>query len=291
MAVLLALCSALAYGLSDFLGGIVSRRTSAWPVAVVAQTSSACCTALVAFFVHGSPSPADFWWALLAGVGSGMGAAFLYRGFAGGRMSVVAPVSAVGAALVPVLVGVVTGERPAPLVWVGVVAALPAIWLVSSTPAPPSAPAEDLPVGGAEPARPGFAAGLLDGVLAGVGFGVLFAALGQVPESSGWWPLAFCQAVAVPAVVVLAVAVGASWVPRGRTVRLAAFAGPLGATATGLFLLSSQQGFLTVAGVLASLYPASTVLLAAVVLHEKVHRAQGVGLGLCALAVVLVAGG
>jgi len=172
--------------------------------------------------------------------------------------------------------------------------------LVSSTPAPtaptaaptvPTASGEDPPVAPGGPVSAGFTAGLVDGVLAGLGFGVLFAALGQVPESSGWWPLAFCQAVGVPAVVVLAVALGASWVPRGRIVRLAAFAGPLGATATGLFLLASQQGFLTVAGVLTSLYPASTVLLAAVILHEKVHRAQGVGLGLCALAVVLVAGG
>jgi uncharacterized membrane protein len=74
-------------------------------------------------------------------------------------------------------------------------------------------------------------------------------------------------------------------------VRLALLAGPLAASATGCFLLATQQGFLTVAGVLASLYPASTVLLAAAVLHEKVHRAQGVGLGLCALAVVMVAAG
>lgn len=286
MAVLLALLSALAYGLSDFLGGVLSRRTSAWSVSVVAQISSASCTSLVALFVPGEPAAADFRWALLAGVGSGMGAGFLYRGFAAGRMGVVAPVSAVGAALVPVLVGVVTGERPAPLVWLGVLAALPAIWLVSSPPA-----ASRAPDGAGSGPGISFAAGLRDGVLAGLGFGVLFAALGQVPQSAGWWPLAFGQAVGVPAVVLLAIGLRASWVPRGRTVRLALCAGPLGATAGGLFLLASQQGYLTVAGVLASLYPASTVLLAAVVLHEKVHRAQGVGLGLCALAVVLVAGG
>ncbi|HYO40140.1 MAG TPA: DMT family transporter [Nocardioidaceae bacterium] len=304
MAIVLALVSALAYGLSDFLGGILSRRTSAWSVAVVAQASSAGCTALLALFVPGDPLASDFRWAALAAVGSGAGAGFLYRGFATGRMGVVAPVSALGAALVPVLVGVFSGERPAPLVWVGVIAALPAIWLVSRTPGDGSrdpAAADPAPENPAveepspdqradeEPGRS--AAGLVDGVLAGLGFGLLFAALGQVPDSAGWWPLALCQALSVLAVVAVAGVLRADWVPRGRTVRLALFAGPLGATATGAFLLASQQGYLAVAGVLASLYPASTVLLAALVLHEKVHRAQGVGLGLCALAVVLVAGG
>jgi uncharacterized membrane protein len=289
VAVVLALCSALAYGFSDFLGGILSRRTSAWSVAVVAQTSSAACTGLVALFVHGDPAPAHFWWAVLAGVGSGMGTGFLYRGFSAGRMGVVAPVSAVGAALVPVLTGVVTGERPALLVWVGVVAALPAIWLVSSP--PPDPPAGPSPSPSALAPGGLTAAGLTDGVLAGLGFGLLFAALGQVPGSAGWWPLALCQTVSIPSVALLATVLGAAWLPRRRTALVATLAGPLGATATGLFLLASQRGFLTVAGVLASLYPASTVLLAAVLLHEKVHRAQGVGLGLCALAVVLVAGG
>src|SRR3954447_26167843 len=170
MAVLLALCSALAYGLSDFLGGFVSRRTSAWSVAVVGQSSSAACTALVALFVAGEATPADFGWAVLAGVGVGVGTGFLYRGFASGRMGVVAPVSAVGAALVPVLVGAVSGERLSLWVWLGVVAALPAIWLVSS------APSADARAG-----RGALGAGLLDGALAGLGFGVLFAALGQVP--------------------------------------------------------------------------------------------------------------
>ena len=135
------------------------------------------------------------------------------------------------------------------------------------------------------------AAGLVDGVLAGLGFGLLFAALGQIPDTAGWWPLALCQAASIPSVVLLAMALRAPWRPRGRVVRLALFAGPLGAAATGLFLLSTQQGYLTVAGVLTSLYPASTVLLAAVLLHERVHRTQGFGLVLCGLAVALVAAG
>src|SRR6476661_580218 len=271
MAVVLALFSAVAYGLSDFVGGLLSRRTSAWAVAVVGQTSSTVVTAALALFVPGAPQPADFAWALLAGVATGMGTGFLYRGFSSGRMSVVAPVSAVGAAVVPVLAGVVTGERPGLLVWVGVLAALPGIWLVSSTP-------ED-PMQAGEP-RESVAAGLVDGILAGLGFGLLFATLGQVSHGAGWWPLTLTQAVSVPAVVVLATVLRADWVPRGRPVRLAALCGPLGAAATGCFLLATQQGFLTVAAVLASL-----------VLKEHVHRAQGVGLVLCGLAVAFVAAG
>ncbi|HEX6877068.1 MAG TPA: EamA family transporter, partial [Nocardioidaceae bacterium] len=166
----------------------------------------------------------------------------------------------------------------------GIALALPGIWLVSST-------TEELPPEGAPPPRASLAEGVLDGILAGLGFGVLFAALGQVPESAGLWPLALAQVVALPAVVGLAVAVRAPWVPREPVTWWALVAGPLGATATTAFLLSTQRGYLTVAGVLASLYPASTVILAALVLREKVHRAQGTGLTLCALAIVLVVGG
>jgi len=285
MAVVLALCSALAYGLSDFLGGILSRRTSAWSVAVVGQASSAVCIGLLAVFVPGTPAFGDFGWAVLAGIGGGVGTGFLYRGFAAGRMSVVAPVSAVGAAVVPVLVGTVMGERPSTLVWLGIAAALPGIWLVSSTPDDPVAH------GDTSGPRESMAAGLVDGMLAGLGFGVLFAALGQIPDSAGWWPLALCQVVGVPAAIVLATSMRAAWVPRGRTVRWAVLCGMLGAVATGAFLLATQQGFLTIAGVLASLYPAATVVLAAVLLHERVHRLQGIGLVLCGLAVGLVAGG
>ncbi len=288
MAVLLALVSALAYGLSDFVGGIVSRRTSAWPVAVLGQLSSTVFTFAFALTRHGSPDAADLWWAVLAGVGSGVGTGFLYRGLASGRMGVVSPLSAVGAAVVPVLAGAVAGERLSLTVWSGVLLALPGIWLVSSEPQDDLAHLDSRP--GPRP-RASLAEGVVDGVLSGVGFGVLFAALGQVPDTAGLMPLALAQAVSVPAVVLLAVGLRSDWVPRGRPVRWALLTGPLGATATAAFLLAAQRGYLTVAGVLASLYPASTVLLAALVLRERVHRAQGVGLGLCALAVALVASG
>jgi uncharacterized membrane protein len=280
MAILLALVSALAYGVSDFVGGIVSRRASAWSVAVVGNGSATVCVALIALTVPGEPTGRDFAWGALAGVATGAGTGFLYRGCAAGRMGVVAPVSAVGAAVVPVLAGFVGGERFALPVWVGIAAALPGIWLVASVPEEHRTES-----------RAGLAEGLVDGLFAGLGFGVLFAALGQIPDTAGLWPLTLSQAVSVPAVILLAVALRSTWVPRGKPVRWALLAGPLGAVATWSFLTSTQMGYLTISGVLTSLYPATTVLLAALVLHERVHRAQGVGLGLCAVAVALVAAG
>lgn len=283
MAILLALFSALSYGVSDFVGGLVSRRAAAWPVAVVAQLSATVCTLVAAVLVSGDPSPRDFAWGVLAGVSTGVGTGFLYRGFASGRMSVVAPVSAVGSAVVPALAGAIGGERPSMLAWAGVAFALPGIWFVASTPEP----ALEKPPG----RRGTFAEGLLDGILAGVGFGLLFAALGQVPDSAGLWPLGLAQVVSVPAVILLAVGFRRAWVPRGRTVWWALVAGPLGASATVAFLAATHRGFLTITGVLASLYPAITVLLAAVLLRERIHRLQAVGLGLCAVAIGLVVGG
>lgn len=278
MTVLLATLAAVAYGLSDFIGGLISRRVSAWTVAVLGQIAATVCTVGVAVFRPGSPTGADFAWGALAGIGGGLGAGFLYRGLATGRMGVVAPVSAVGAALVPVVVGSATGERPSLLVWVGILVALPGIWLVSSEP-----PSHN--VGGS------VAEGVVDGVLAGLGFGLLFAAVGQVPAESGIWPLALAQAVAVLAAILMAVALGSPWVPRDRFALWAPLTGVLGATAVVLFLLATQHGLLTVAGVITSLYPAATVVLAVMVLRERIHAAQAAGLALCGVAIALVAAG
>ena len=133
LGILLALASAVAYGASDFVGGVGSRRYSPWQVVLVGQGAGAVLMLAAGLTLPGSPVALDFGWALLAGVGSATGSIFLYRGLARGRMGVVAPISAVGAAVLPVLAGVAFGERPGWLVWVGMIAALPGIWLVSRT--------------------------------------------------------------------------------------------------------------------------------------------------------------
>ena len=279
-AILLALGAAVAYGLSDFVGGVSSKKASPWSVALVAQLAGGVVVLGLSSVLDGSPTGTDLAWAVVAGVANGIGTGFLYRGLSSGRMGVVAPVSGVGAALVPVVVGLISGERPSALVWLGIVAALPGIWLVARVSQP-----ED--VGGDRPTG----SGVLDGVLAGLGFGSLFAVLAQIPESAGFLPLALNQLVAGVVVVVMALAMRAAWVPRQPAAAFGAVSGVLGATATGAFLLATQSGFLTVTAVLASLYPAFTVLLAATILREHIHRGQAAGLVLCGLAVAMVAGG
>jgi drug/metabolite transporter (DMT)-like permease len=277
-AVVLALFGATAYGISDFIGGLASRRTSVWPVALLACVGGFLGAVALALVTSGSPSTADLAWGLGAGIGAGAGTAFLYRGLSGGRMGVVAPVSGVGATVIPVLIGVLAGERPSVLVWLGMALALPAIWLVSRE--------DDSPGSGS--AR---ASGLVDGALAGVGFGALFAALGQVPADAGYWPLAAAEASSVATVAVACLALRGELLPRAAEQWWGLVSGLLAAVAGAAFLLARHHGLLSVSAVLTSLYPAFTVLLAAIALRERVHRGQAWGLGLCAVAVVLVAAG
>ncbi len=286
LTIVLALGSAVMYGLSDFFGGVLSRRTSVWAVAVVTQVTALVAIGGAAVVLGGSPTPEHWMWGAVAGIGTGMGTGFLYRGLAGGRMSVVAPLSAVGAALVPVVVGTVSGERPPPIVWAGIGLALQAIWLIATTRADPELPGAALAGGTGR-----FGAGVVDGVLAGLGFGLMFAALGQVPDEAGFGPLAAAELTSIPAVIALAVVLRQRWVPRDRESLGGVGVGALAAGASVLFLLASQSGLLTVASVLTSLYPAFTVLLAGVVLGERVQRPQAVGLGLAMAAVAMIASG
>lgn len=275
MAIALSLLSALAYGVSDFLGGIFAKRSSAWQVAIVGQTSSGVLSLLAAVIIAGSPTSTDLMYGSLAGLGGGFGVAFLYRGLATARMGVVAPISAIGTALIPVVVGLSTGDRPSMMAMLGVVFAFPAIVLISRV-------VDD------NPAHKG---GVIDGILAGVGFGLLFTFLGQIGDDAGLYPLALSQITSVLSVIITATALGHAWVPRGRKVWGALVMGPLGATAQGAFLYATHHGLLSIVSVISSLYPASTVLLASVLLREKIHGWQGVGLVFAAVAVALVAAG
>lgn len=277
MGVLLALAAALAYGLSDFIGGLASRRTSAWAVAFSAAVTAGLLVVVLDPLLPGAPATPDLVWGALGGIGGGVGTAFLYRGLSAGRMGVVAPISGVGAAVVPVLVALGLGERPGVLVWVGIACALPGIWLVAREPQAVTGPRAS--------------AGVSDGVLAGLGFGGQFAALGQIDEGAGFLPLGINQLAAAVTIAALALALRQAWLPRDRSAYVGVIPGILGVAATGAFMVAAQQGSLTVSSILTSLYPAFTILLAAVVLRERILGGQAIGLALCGAAVVLVAAG
>ncbi|MCW2839062.1 MAG: EamA family transporter [Aeromicrobium sp.] len=277
MAVILSLIAALAWGLSDFVGGVVAKRVSPWQVAVVSQSSAGVIALVAAAVVAGSPTGHDMMFGAFAGVGGGFGAAFLYRGLARARMGVVAPLSAIGTALLPVVVGVVTGDRPSAVAVIGVICAFPAIVLISRV-------AND-------DGDPAHRSGVIDGVLAGLGFGLLFVFFGQIGDDAGLGPLALSQLTSVFAVIVTAAILRQAWFPRGRAPWTAAVLGPLSVTAQGSFVYATHHGLLSVVSVISSLYPAVTVLLAAVLLRERIQRWQGLGLFVAAVAVALVATG
>jgi drug/metabolite transporter (DMT)-like permease len=275
LGILLALAAALAYGASDFVGGVGSRRYSSWQIVLVGQGAGALVLLLAGLTLPASPTALDFAWALLAGLGGAAGSILLYRGLARGRMGLVAPISAVGAAALPVLAGVVFGERPGWLVWAGILAALPGIWLVSRT------TSTDRPTAARD--------GLLDGTLAGVCFGILFIALAQISDGAGLLPLAANQLIGAILTVVAGAGLRQVWRPSPGVLGWGSVSGVFGASGTLAFVVATGATSLGIAGVLTSLYPAVTVLLAAGLLKERVAVGQRVGIGICTLAVAAMA--
>lgn len=276
MSVFLALASAVAFGVSDFIGGWLSRRMSVWRVAFVMQLTATSALLVFATLAPGNPTPGALGWAFSAGLANGLGTVALYRGLALGRMGVVAPVSGALAAMIPVIVGVALGERPSTWAWVGVAIALPGIWLVARTP------------GSASTA--GYS-GFREGLLAGACFGVLFVLLAQIPAHAGWLPLAMTEAMSGVIVMIVAVVIHEPWAPTDPRLWPAIALGVLVAGAMGSFVLATHHGYLSISSVLASLYPGVTVALAIVIMRERVHPIQVVGLALCGTAVALVAAG
>jgi drug/metabolite transporter (DMT)-like permease len=273
--ILLALSSAVAYGAADFIGGVGARRFSSWQIVLVGQVAGAAVMLAASLMLPGRPVPADFAWALLAGVGSATGSIFLYRGLARGQMGLVAPLSAVGAGALPVMAGVALGDRPSWLTWIGMLVALPGIWLVSRETAP------DRPVH--------IRRALVDGAVAGVGFGILFIALDQISGDAGLLPLAANQAIGATLTVVAAVGLGQPWRPRRGVIGWGSASGVLGASGTLAFLVAAGATSLGIAGAIASLYPAVTVILAATCIGERVGARQRAGIGICTLAVAAMA--
>jgi drug/metabolite transporter (DMT)-like permease len=272
MGILLGLTAALLYGGSDFGGGVASRRFGPLRVTVI---GSAVATALAwaTLILVGGPGPSvrAVAWGLVSGLAGGIGTLVLYRGLARGQMSVVGPVSAVGAAVVPVGAGVALGERPSLLAVAGVLVSLPAIALVAAS-------------GSVRLGK-----GLFDGLAAGLAFGILFIGLAQAGRNAGLWPVACEQTGAL--VITLAVALKSRQPLRIplRAAGVPVLAGASGMAATLAYFYATHFSMLAIAAVLVSLYPGVTVLLARALLHERFTPAQRAGLGLCALAVAAIA--
>lgn len=272
MGALLALASAVCYGAADFAGGLLSRRAHYAAIALYGQAGSVIFALCAAAAAPGVPGLAGVAWGALSGTGTGIGMLFLYRAMSHGTMSVAVPVSAVTGTALPVLVAVVfLGDRPPVLSWLGMVAAVPALWLVSRT---------------GTGTRSGPVA--LDSLIAGTGIALQYLALAQAPSHAGLWPVAAGRLAAT--LVLLPVALSAR-----RPLRLpwrqglpAAATGSTAALALIFYLLATRQQLLAVAVVLSSLYPAIPVLLGIAVLHERLTRTQVAGLSAAIAAIALL---
>lgn len=278
MAILLGLGAALTYGAADFFGGLSTKRSNEFSVVVCSQViGSALLLAALPFFLDAPFTIEAFAWGMGSGLGGGLGVLLLYRGLALGRMSVVAPTTGVIAASVPVLAGLLFGERPGVLSLIGVVVALIAVVLVSASPDHAGR-------------RDGYS-GMREAVGAGVGFGGFFILLSLGGEDTGLWPLIGSRAASLGIVTLIALSMGRSLRPAPGSLRLIAAAGILDVAANLLFLEATRVGLLSLVAVLTSMYPGATVVLARFVLHERLHRLQLVGLACAALGVALIAGG
>jgi drug/metabolite transporter (DMT)-like permease len=279
---LLALLSAVFVGSADFLGGLTSRSANGVRVAAAVSTAGLPLALAVALVVPADAiTRADVVWSSLAGVFVAVGLGCFYLGMGRGLISVVAPVAAVTGAIVPVIYALARGERPGPVAVVGLVAAFVAVTVVSLAPSeqhPHAAVVDRVVIALA------LAAGLL--------FGLFYVSFSRVSDDAGLWPVAIERLAATAALVAFALLVThGPYGGNARLVRAVVAIAVLEIAATVPVLLALQRGPVAVASVVASLYPVTTVLLAAVVLHERLSRLQYVGVACALVAVVLVSTG
>jgi drug/metabolite transporter (DMT)-like permease len=287
LAIVLALASAIGYGGSDFAAGLATRTAPVVPVTLLVSVGSAVIVAAaLPFAASPGPSAAALAWGFGAGLGGTLGAFALYLGFRYAAFSVAGPLSAVGSAGFSVLAGLLLGERPTDLALAGIALALPAIVAVSVS----AAAADETPVPEESAAgRPAAGVGL--GLLAGACFALLFIGLDRAGSDSGLWPVAAATAGELAASLAAVLVTRSIRLPGTRPRLLAALAGATGSAGTILFFLATHKGLLAVTAVLTSLYPAVTILLARVVLGERLTALRLGGLGLAGACVALIAAG
>ena len=286
MAYLLAIGSAVLYGAADFTGGLTTRRASTIPVVLISQaTGLALLTVILPVLPHASPARADLLWGAAAGLTGGIGVALLYHALAIGTMAVVAPTTAVCAVVIPVVVSVLLGERPVPLAVAGIALGIVSIVLVSQQQGGTQAQS-------AAPTSPrSRRSGLGTALASGIAIGFFLLSFAQTGSDAGMWPLLVARLVSVSLFAIMAIAGGRSIRMPAPVTALAILAGAMDMLANALYLLATRQGALSIVVTLSSLYPASTVLLARIVLGERLQPWQITGVGCALAAVVLIVSG
>jgi drug/metabolite transporter (DMT)-like permease len=275
LAIFSGLASAASWGAGDFSGGLASRRTSVYVVVIVSQVVGGFLLALAGLLLHERlPTRDDVLWSAAAGTFGAAGLLGLYHGLATGRMCIVAPVTAVASGLLPALIGLFLEGVPGTPQLAGFTLALPAVWLVSQA---------EGPAGGWHWRE------LVLPALSGLGLGAFITLISQVSDGAIFWPLV---AARITSLIILGTAVLLlrKWErPAKRQLPLIALAGVFDMGGNAFYVLAAQLGRLDVAAILTSLYPASTLLLAWLVLNERLTRPQGVGVALALAAVALIA--
>jgi drug/metabolite transporter (DMT)-like permease len=283
MVVLLGLAAAVLYGSGDFLGGMASRRAHVLTVLTLVETAGVIVALAAAVMSAGPASLPGLAWGFGAGLVGGLGLIVFYAGLAAGPMSVVAPVSGLVSTVLPVAVALAEGERPGAGVYAGALLCLVAIVLASAGP-DASGNQSRAPLGRA----------LAYGAASGVSFGLFFLLIRNAGQSGEVWPVAAGR-IGELAVVLAAAAVLRPGLLRGIGGGIgggiplaAASAGVIDVLANLCYVAATRIGAFGLAVVLASLYPGVTVLLARVVLGERLRWIQRLGLGLAAIGILLV---
>jgi drug/metabolite transporter (DMT)-like permease len=269
------LASALTWGSGDFAGGLLARRTPLFGVVLVSQLVGAM-LALVLAVVRGesAPLPADLGWGLAGGLAGGIGISALYQGLAVGRMGIVAPITGVVAAIIPVAAGIVLQGVPTLAVLVGVGLAFVAVVLVSRVSDDRTGPS-----------------GLGLALLAGISLGMWGVVIAQFSDGRVFGPLAVIRGTEALLIGAFVLIGGRTWRPNRRLWPALAGVGILDMAGNGTFILAVQAGSLAVAAVLSSLYPVTTVILASVVLRERVTRSHAAGIALAVVAIACITAG
>ena len=276
LAIVLALGASLSWGLGDFVGGLKSRSLHVLTVLVLSQiVGLAAALTWVVASGDGLPGWSATAWAAAAGASGCVGIGTLYRGMAIGAMGIVAPISAV-AAVIPFTVGIASGERPSALQVIGILLALAGVGVASR-----------------EPSHKG--GGRADGIglalLAALAFGLYFVCADRAADDSIPYAVATARGVSLLLALVAAVVVGASLRPGRASLPALATVGLCDVGANMLFSLATTRGFLSVVSVLSALYPVATVVLAALLLHERVSPIQRSGVAVALVGAALITAG